>query len=186
MCSQGPRARRHRCGGVAYASPPSGYPPARTRRTSIPNRTHEEIGRRIRQALSSGRLRSLGCLVVLLPRSSRPALVRGSFLDSAPADRRLLKRSQPVTLDSWTSSGIQIRQTQPGQAWCHLPRSGHRLWGSAGPDFLRSGSLRRGGPLPDVRSFERRPLARRIAHRPRRKDPGRQRQASDAKGEENL
>src|SRR5271157_3370453 len=62
-----------------YASPPSEYPPARTRRTSIPNRTHEEIGRRIRQALSSGRLRSLGCLVVLLPRSSRPTLVRAQI-----------------------------------------------------------------------------------------------------------
>ena len=36
--------------------------------------------------------------------------MRGSFLDSAPADRRLLKRFQPVTLDSWTSSGNQIRQ----------------------------------------------------------------------------
>jgi hypothetical protein len=67
---EGGRARRHRCGGVAYASPPSKYSPARTRRTSIPNRTHEEIGRRIRQAPSSGRLRSLGCLVVLLPPSS--------------------------------------------------------------------------------------------------------------------
>ncbi len=36
-------------------------------------------GRRIRQALRSGRLRSLGCLVVLLPRSSRPTLVRAQI-----------------------------------------------------------------------------------------------------------
>ena len=44
--SQGPRARRHRCCGFAHPSPPSEHPPARTRRTSISKRTHEEMSPR--------------------------------------------------------------------------------------------------------------------------------------------
>ena len=61
MWSHGPRSSRHRCGGVTHPSPPSEYPPTRTRRPSISDRTHEELSRRsLRPTHHRARVRARG------------------------------------------------------------------------------------------------------------------------------